>query len=464
MLAGSNATLSSDKAFSGPAEGEFLECLFNTFKEMQLRYAVLRNYETLPQSANHSDLDILVHPDEEEEARAAIAETVTKNGGVIIGYAGTVGFFKVFSFGVSESDSDNWWGLRLDISVGLRYAGVAHLVDYDILRNRYSLHNGIRVLPGDLAAVLGVAKELLHNDILPSRYLAAAADAAKNRWDELCVDLSPMGEPALKLLRNLCLDSSDSPAIASKSRILRRALLRTAFERSAMAYLRLRFLHAWAKVRRIASPPGMVVVVLGPDGVGKSTIIAAIGPILSAATHGAFIVKHLRPGLLPPLAQIKGKQTASIGPVKNPHESKTSGVFGSLFRSLYLLADYILGYWLIVRPQIAKSPAIILFDRYAYDMALDPHRFRIDLRVGVLRWLTRFAPKPDLIICLHGDPALVASRKQELPVEEVTRQMQALKTFAQEEPRAVLISTEGSVLQTRDDVLRALKKRIRDKS
>ena len=165
---------------------------------------------------------------------------------------------------------------------------------------------------------------------------------------------------------------------------------------------------------------------------------------------------HLRPGLLPPFARIKGKKTASTGPVLDPHGRKPSSAFSSGFRLVYLTLDYIFGYWLKIRPNIAKQPTVVIFDRYAYDMAIDPRRFRIALPNKVIRWFTRLAPKPDLIFCLHGNPDVIVARKRELPVAEVARQVDALKEFAANEPCAVLISTEGSIQQARDQVLNAI--------
>ncbi len=200
---------------------------------------------------------------------------------------------------------------------------------------------------------------------------------------------------------------------------------------------------------------GLCVAVLGVDGVGKSTVIDALIPLLGLR---GFTVQqhHLRPGLLPPLARLKGQRAQHIGPVTDPHGAKASGRIASLMRALYLLADYVLGYWLVIRPTITHSPTIVLFDRYAYDMLIDPRRFRISLPGGLMRWLTGCAPRPDIIICLHGDPDMIARRKQELPLSEVRRQIAALLEYAKSEPRAVLISTEGAVNEARDQVLEVI--------
>lgn len=100
---------------------------------------------------------------------------------------------------------------------------------------------------------------------------------------------------------------------------------------------------------------------------------------------------------------------------------------------------------------------MVLFDRYAFDLEMDPRRFRIRLPRRWLRLAGRLAPKPDLIFCLDGDPEEIASRKGELPLEEVRRQVEWIRDFAGRNSNAVLISTRGSVEETRDQVLTALR-------
>ena len=439
------------------AEEGFLRELFAVFETMDICYAVLRNYDTLPTSLNGSDLDILVHPEDAGKAKAAIGQGIARSGGAVLGYVDTVNFIKIFSLGKSIGlDPMQWWGARLDISIDLQYAGVAQLIDIEILRKRICRHNGIRVLDRRLAAILGVIKELLHNGILPARYIDSARRAVQDNWAQICPDLAPVGKSALDQLRDLCLSDPQSPEIKAKAALLRRTLLWTACVRAPMAFCSGVVGFQWSKVKRIFRPSGLVIAVLGTDGAGKSTIIHAIAPVLAAATHGALFVKHLRPGLLPPLARMKGKKEPRNGPVIDPHGSRPSGAIGSLCRLAYLLIDYSIGYWIVIRPTIARRPAIVLFDRYAYDMAIDPRRFRIDLPVRCIRWFLRLAPRPDLIFCLHGDPTVIARRKGELPVAEIGRQTQALLDFAANESRAIVVSTEGTVEQARDQVLTAL--------
>jgi thymidylate kinase len=209
-------------------------------------------------------------------------------------------------------------------------------------------------------------------------------------------------------------------------------------------------------MKRFLFPSGTVLAVLGVDGAGKSTLIDSIKPALKDATHKAVFYEHLRPNLLPPLARLKGVKTINGGPVIDPHGSAPSGFLGSLFRITYLITDYIAGYWLKIRPLIAKRPAIVIFDRYAYDMAFDQRRFRLNLPSWLVCCFASLAPKPDLIFCLYGAPEVLAARKKELPLAEVTRQVNALKAFAANEPRAIMIDTEQSIEACRDQILQSI--------
>lgn len=432
-----------------------LQSIFSLLNSTNISYAVMRNHETLPYSSGGSDLDILVAKEDATKTAALLNQAITQAGGKAIGLARTVDFFKVYTFGKHASHPEAWWGQRIDVNVGLVFKGIPLLDDggWSSLTRR---HNGIVVLSDGIAGVLGVLKEVLNNSRLPSRYLPAAKAAAEREWGLIAAALQPMGSEALGLLHKLITSCVKDDEGTLQSLKLQNALIAHAMRRRPFISLWRRFLCWWSMLQRYASPSGTVIAILGVDGAGKSTVINAIKPVLDLATHNATFVHHLRPELLPPLARLISKRKVSSGPVLDPHGSIPSGTIGSLLRLIYLTFDYILGYWLRTRLQIAKQPAIVLFDRYAYDMALDPRRFRIGLPGWVAGLFARCVPRPDLIICLYADPEIIAARKQELSLEETRRQVEALQIFAKTQTNAVLISTEGSVEEVRERVLRAL--------
>lgn len=432
----------------------FLQRFFECFNASGIRYAVMRNYDSLPFSAGGSDLDIIVAPSDEVRVRALVFDVIQDAGGVPIGVAESFGFFKIYALGRSTDTAGSWWGLRLDFNIGLYFRGqrlLAEKVEWPLC-----IHRGVPVLASGFAGVLGVLKEVLNNATLPARYMVAARSAAAEDWQQIEVLLAPMGQPALARLRRLLVAETQPESLQDECRKLRQDIFYSAWKQSGLRSLSQRIVYEWSKIRRYFKPSGVVIAILGVDGAGKSTVINSILPALNAATHNAVIVQHLRPGLLPPLARLKGKKHRQRGPVLEPHGSKPSGKLGSLMRLSYLTLDYIAGYWLWTRPKIAKQPTVVIFDRYAYDMALDPRRFRIGLSGRVAGLFAALAPKPHLIICLHGNPDVIAARKQELPLEETHRQVEALRKFASREPLSVLIATDTSVEETRDKVLQTL--------
>ncbi len=435
-------------------EGVFLQQLFDRLNASDIQYAVMRNHESLPYSAGGSDLDILVRSQDQLKIKALIHEVIKMAEGVGLGLSETVGFFKIYAFGRNPESLSSWWGLRLDVNVGLFYKGQQQMIDCQ----PWPVHTyrGIRVLEDGFAGVLGVLKEVLNNGTFPERYESAARQAVEQDWVTIKTSLTPMGNTALVQLKALILTDASTDVRALKCRQIRNDFFRHVIFTRPGVFLRGIVACEFSKVSRYINPSGKIIAILGVDGAGKSTLINAIKPVLDDATHNATVLQHLRPTWLPPLARLKAKSAVPTGPVLDPHGSKPSGLLGSLFRLKYLLLDYILGYWFKIRTKIAKQPTVVIFDRYAYDIALDPRRFRINLPVTLIRWFTRLAPKPDIIFCLHGNPEVLAARKRELPIEEVARQVEALKEFAANEPRAILISTEGTVEEARDQVLQAI--------
>lgn len=435
------------------AEAVFLRGLFASLNAASIRYAVMRNHHFLPDSTGGSDLDILIHPADASRAHAATLAAIEEAGGVPIGCSRTVGFFKIYALGqVPKSAPAQWWGLCLDFNEGLYFNGLRLLDEASPLPLQNN--KGIPALADGLAGVLGVLKEALNNDVFSTRYAPAARGATGADWPQIAALLAPMGTPALAQLRAMLLSTLPPEQMGSECARLRQAFFQHSAAREGRWRVRWQGLvFQLSKLKRYAQPSGLVLAVLGVDGAGKSTLINAILPALNAATHNAVTVRHLRPTVLPPLARLKGKRSQPTGPVLEPHGAPPSGPLGSVLRLAYLSADYLLGYWLWTRPKIAKVPAVVMFDRYAYDMVLDPRRFRIALPARMVSWFAALAPKPDLIICLHGDAETIAARKGELTLAETQRQVEALRAFAAREPRAVLVSTDTDLTQTRDAVL-----------
>jgi hypothetical protein len=79
---------------------------------------------------------------------------------------------------------------------------------------------------------------------------------------------------------------------------------------------------------------------------------------------------------------------------------------------------------------------------------------------GWARFWSWFIPKPDLILCLGGNSEKIYARKPETSLDEVKRQVAALKTFCDGNRRAVWIDTTTSVEESMDAALAAITQRM----
>ncbi len=232
---------------------------------------------------------------------------------------------------------------------------------------------------------------------------------------------------------------------------LRRQLLRPSSVSELSSSIRYWAADSRRRVQRWRVPTGLHVVMLGVDGSGKSTTMADLAGAMAPAFRRVSS-HHLAPGLA---------RRRAPPPTTEPHRLPPRSLIGSLAKALYWLVDYSLGYWIRVRPALARS-TLVLFDRYLVDALVDPRRYRYAGPASLLRLLWRVVPKPDLLLLLDAPAETTQARKREVPAGETGRQRQAYLALAGQlryarvidaaPPRsAVLIQACNAVLEFMND-------------
>ena len=442
-------------------ETPFLLDFFAALKERGVRYAVMRNSETLPESLGGSDLDLFADGQGEVDKVLAIADEVAKkyNGGFTVKYTVEA---TITCLGGRHSDG-TWWGLHIDLFPGFMYFGVPYMDSAAAYAERVLEKDSFYRL-GGLSDVASFIKEIMPNRRTKKDYYPRARTAYTANPDGVkAAMVGCYGAKGWAIVEKLLLrECSDAEIFSDSKRLVRALWWRQIVGFYWLSLLKIKANNIWQRYRRLFCRPGYCVAFLGTDGSGKSTLIEMVKPMLQQMMHSPVEYRHLRPGLLPSLARLTGKPTKE-GPVTNPHCGKTAGWISSLIRFSYYYIDYTLGCFVKIFPGLVKRPTIVICDRYYYEYMIDPKRCAVKLPPGWARFWGWFIPKPDLILCLGGDPEKIYARKPETSLEEVKRQVSVLKKFCDGNKRTTWVDTTTSIEASYDAVLSTIVGRMRER-
>ena len=190
----------------------------------------------------------------------------------------------------------------------------------------------------------------------------------------------------------------------------------------------------------MGSGPIRTIVIAGPDGTGKSSVVAAL---LDGPLHDQEVLRiHHRPRLLPGRATSEGSD--------RPHASRPYPSWLSFIKVLYLFADHALGWIVRVRPHIRRG-GWVLIERGWWDLVVDPARYRLSGGRGAALF-ARFLPGREVTIVLTAPPEVVRNRKAELPEAELVRQQRTWEERAANDTSVLLVDAGRPLHEVVSDV------------
>lgn len=429
----------------------FVGKFFSEMNSNGIRYAVLRNYESLPESCGGSDLDIFVSSNDITKLGEIILKVSNSLNASLVSYTASNKCPKLCYLNTEE-------GIQMDIFVGAITYKTSVIVSEETIEENTRIYNGIKVLDDSLGNIIAFIKEILNNGKCKDKYIVTITEN-KEKYDKnnLAKNLAAFDDKFIDTLYESIKSDKIKESILVLTDLGRKGIRRKS-SKNISTFL--------SKILRLFKQPGYTIAVLGTDGSGKSYIINSITPILNEAFHNGIRYEHMRPNYLPSLAVAMGKKKADepTGVCSNPHGSKPSGFIGSLIRLTYYWIDYTWGYFKKVFLDKAFKTHVWLFDRYYYDYYIDQRRARLNLPSWIIKLYGLFVPAPDLTICLGGDPEKIYARKPETSLEEVKRQTEVLKEFASTHKKAVWVDTtttpEESIKATMDAIVKMMSKRF----
>jgi thymidylate kinase len=400
---------------------EFLKELFKKFNEQNLNYCVLRGYETLPQEIEN-DIDFGVSKDD-----ALIFEdiltSISKKYGYIFFYKKEIYGFKQFYI-INKNNYAQY--VHIDIWTKLAYKGMEY-IELDVMLNNCTMYNNlIRVPLSGHECALSFLKEFFHNGwiredkakILKSKYdndfdLLLNRHFSKNKIDSF-----------KKFIKNET-KNLNKQSMFSKSKLV----INNIKTKGSLTTIKNICLYLSYFIKNLfTGSGGLFVVLIGPDGSGKTTMSDKIIDNLGKFFFNKSIYRHGRFEYLPRLSEIfkfrkkdnNIKSDNIVEPIDSKYKYSSSK---AMVYMIYYLLDYIFGYLFILKYKAQNK--IILFDRYYYDYMIQS---TFENSPKLLKWIYKtMAPKPDLLIFLKAKPEMIYARKPELNIEEITKQQEKIQ-------------------------------------
>jgi thymidylate kinase len=182
------------------------------------------------------------------------------------------------------------------------------------------------------------------------------------------------------------------------------------------------------------------IVILGPDGAGKSSVIEGLMRKLNSQRSIAEM-RHLKPRI----AMRRRGEGVTINP--DPHGQTPRSALTSIAKIfVWLLEEWFAALFL------NKRKSLLICDRYYHDLLIDPIRYRYGGPMWIARLIGKLMPQPGLWVLLDAPAEVLRARKQEVSFSETMRQRQEYMTFVRKQRKHVIVDASKPLDKVITDV------------
>lgn len=193
-----------------------------------------------------------------------------------------------------------------------------------------------------------------------------------------------------------------------------------------------------------------LIVFYGPDGAGKTTLIkSTFGREIFTKYFDEIIIKHTKPGLIPPLSKFKFRRIKNITAIKNRSTIPLKKLTATIHFFYYGL-DYFLEKVYLSCSFISRKKILIVYDRHIYEMAYQQTYSKLSKKLLLL--ISKISFRPIINFFIYGDSRIIFFRKKELSIDEINFQ---INEFINIDKKYFLMSKK---INNSKDISKSLKK------
>jgi thymidylate kinase len=360
-------------------------------------------------------------------------------------------------------NNDQLTTIHFDCYVPIYSKGINYIEEKTLSKNLFFFEKGFYVPVYGVEASILLFKDLFHDEKIKEKYRKRISECLEKDSKGFLETVKLMvGNENAKTITDMA-KSGNWKQIEKMRSPLRRLLLKRGLLTGPFSQLYQLWRYIYTRLKEhFFEDLGIFIVLMGPDGSGKTTIAEKI--LASEGIKKLFQIKSYFHGRFANIPELKEYAFVFKKDSSNPalpctestaFSPQEAGFLRAIMYPLYYGLDAMLGHLQIRR--VKAYYCITVADRYFYDYFIQKRYAKCP------RWLISLIamviPKPDIVIYLNNNPEVISARKQDLPIEEIQRQVKICEKIIKQLPYGVTVETSSNI----GDVVREIEKLILDK-